>query len=200
MQAKYGRDAFRYVLLRESVFGLDADFREDALVTRVNADLANNIGNLVSRTLSMQQKYFAGVVQPLGEQRPEDTALAGAYADATREVETQVGELMLSRALEAILRAADHANKYIVETAPFTLAKDPATTPRVGAILHNLLEALRVTAQLAAPFLPETAIRIVELLALPPETLRLPGAAFGTAFAPGHVVQKPVALFPRIGD
>jgi methionyl-tRNA synthetase len=198
MQAKYGRDAFRYVLLRESVFGLDADFREDALVTRINADLANNIGNLVSRTLSMQQKYFGGVVQPLGETKPEDAALAAAYSEASREVETQVRDLMLSRALEAILRAADHANKYIVETAPFTLAKDDATKPRVGAILHNLLEALRVTAQLAAPFLPETSARIVELLGLPPDALRLPGAAWGTAFAAGHAVQKPVPLFPRI--
>ncbi|MCC6849154.1 MAG: methionine--tRNA ligase [Deltaproteobacteria bacterium] len=198
MQAKYGRDAFRYVLLRESVFGLDADFREDALVTRINADLANNLGNLVSRTLSMQQKYFAGVVQPLGERRPEDVALAAAFADAGREVETQVADLMLSRALEAILRAADHANKYIVETAPFTLAKDPATVPRVGAILHNLLEALRATAQLAAPFIPETAERIVALLDLPADALRLPGAVWGAAFPAGHAVRKPVPLFPRI--
>jgi methionyl-tRNA synthetase len=198
MHAKYGRDAFRYVLLRESVFGLDADFREDALVTRINADLANNVGNLVSRTLSMQQKYFGGAVQPLGEPRPEDVALAAAFAEAAREVDAQVTDLMLSRALEAILRAADHANKYIVETAPFTLAKDPAERPRVGAILHNLLEALRTTAQLAAPFIPETAERIVALLALPPEALRLPGAAWGTAFPPGHTVGKPVPLFPRI--
>lgn len=198
MQAKYGRDAFRYVLLRESVFGLDADFREDALVTRINADLANNVGNLVSRTLSMQHKYFAGAVQPLGEQRPEDAALAAAFAAAAREVDAQVAELMLSRALEAIFRAADHANKYIVETAPFTLARDPATKPRVGAILHNLLEALRSTAQLAAPFIPETATRIVELLNLPADALRVPGAAWGTAFPAGHVVRKPVPLFPRI--
>jgi methionyl-tRNA synthetase len=198
MQGKYGRDAFRYVLLRESVFGLDADFREDALVTRINADLANNIGNLVSRTLSMQHKYFGGTVQPLGERRPEDEALAGAYAEAAREVETQVRDLMLSRALEAILRAADHANKYIVETAPFTLAKSEATKPRVGAILHHLLEALRATAQLAAPFIPETAARIIDLLGLPVQALQLPGPAWGTAFAPGHTVQKPVPLFPRI--
>jgi hypothetical protein len=171
------------VLLRESVFGLDADFREDALVTRINADLANNIGNLVSRTLSMQQKYFGGAVQALGERRPEDEALAAAYAEASREMDTQVRDLMLSRALEAILRAADHANKYIVETAPFTLAKSEATKPRVGAILHNLLEALRATAQLTAPFLPDTAARIVDLLGLPADALRLPGPAWGTAFA-----------------
>jgi methionyl-tRNA synthetase len=200
MQEKYGRDAFRYVLLRESVFGLDADFREDALVTRINADLANNVGNLVSRTLSMQQKYFEGVVQPFGDPRPEDTALAAAYAEAARDVEAQVRDLMLSRALEAILRAADHANKYIVETAPFTLAKDPAGKPRVGAILHNLLEALRMTAELAAPFIPETAVRIAELLNLPDPTLPLPSSAWGDTFADGHVVRKPVPLFPRIGD
>jgi len=125
-------------------------------------------------------------------------ALAAAYGEAAREVDSQVADLMLSRALEGILRAADHANKYIVETAPFTLAKNDATKPRVGAILHNLLEALRATAQLAAPFLPETSARIVELLGLPADALQLPGAAWGTAFAAGHVVQKPVPLFPRI--
>jgi methionyl-tRNA synthetase len=198
MQARYGMDAFRYVLLRESVFGLDADFREETMVTRINADLANNLGNLISRTLAMQQRYFGGAVQPLGAVEPADADLRRAYADAAAEVEQHVGELMLARALEAIWRAADHANKYIVETAPFSLAKDPATRPRTGAILHNLLEALRVTAQLAAPFVPETAARIIALLNLPAETLALPGTAWGATFAPGSTVQAPVALFPRI--
>jgi methionyl-tRNA synthetase len=198
MKERYGMDAFRYVLLRESVFGLDADFREDALVTRINADLANNVGNLVSRTLAMQQRYFKGVVQPRSEPRPEDDALRASFATAAVEVDEQVGALMLSRALEAIWRAADHANKYIVETAPFTLAKDPAALPRVGTILHNLLEALRVTAQLAAPFIPETAERIRGLLNLQPSALAIPGPAWGATFPAGHVVQAPVALFPRI--
>jgi len=198
MQARYGMDAFRYVLLRESVFGLDADFREEALVTRINADLANNLGNLVSRTLAMQQRYFGGVVQPRGEVRPEDEALARAYEDAAREVDEQVRALMLSRALEAIWRAADHANKYIVETAPFTLAKDPTARSRVGGILHNLLEALRVTAQLAAPFLPEATARIAALLNLPAGALDLPGPVWGEAFPLGHTVQPSAVLFPRI--
>jgi methionyl-tRNA synthetase len=198
MKERYGMDAFRYGLLRESVFGLDADFREDALRTRINADLANNLGNLVSRTLSMQQRYFQGAVQPRSEPRPEDDALAAAFAEAAREVDTQVAELMLSRALEAIWRATDRANKYIVETAPFTLAKDPAELPRVGTILHTLLEALRAAAQLVAPFLPDTAERLRGLLALPADALRLPGAPWGQGFAPGHVTQPPVALFPRI--
>jgi methionyl-tRNA synthetase len=198
MRDRYGMDAFRYVLLRESVFGLDADFREEALVTRVNADLANNVGNLVSRTLSMQQRYFGGTVQPRADPRPEDTALAAAFAEAAREVDVHVENLMLSRALEAIWRAADHANKYIVETAPFTLAKDPAQLPRVGTILHNLAEALRATAQLVLPFIPETAERIAGLLNLPADGLQLPAPAWGETFAPGHTLEKPVALFPRI--
>jgi methionyl-tRNA synthetase len=146
----------------------------------------------------MQQRYFQGAVQARGAVQPEDAALERAYAEAAREVDAQVGVLMLSRALEAIWRAADHANKYIVDTAPFTLAKDPAARPRVGAILHNLLEALRVTAQLAAPFIPDTAGRIVSLLNLPDDGLRLPGPAWGDAFAVGHEVAAPVSLFPRI--
>jgi methionyl-tRNA synthetase len=198
MKDRYGMDAFRYGLLRESVFGLDADFREDALRTRINADLANNLGNLVSRTLSMQQRYFAGAVQPRAEPRPEDDALAAAFADAAREVDVQVADLMLSRALEAIWRATDRANKYVVETAPFTLAKDQAALPRVGTILHNLLEALRAAAQLVAPFLPTTAERLRDLLGLPVDALQLPGPAWGDGFAPGHVTRPPVALFPRI--
>ena len=198
MKERYGMDAFRYVLLRESVFGLDADFREDALVTRINADLANNLGNLVSRTLSMQHRYFKGEVQPRIDPRPEDDELRATFETAAVEVDAQVRALMLARALEAIWRAADRANKYIVETAPFTLAKDPAASPRVGTILHNLLEALRVTAQLAAPFIPESCERIRDLLNLPADALALPGPRWGDAFAAGHVVQAPIVLFPRI--
>ena len=105
---------------------------------------------------------------------------------------------MLSRALEAIWRAADRANKYIVETAPFTLAKDPSARPRVGTILHNLLEALRVTAQLAAPFIPEAAARILALLKLPPDSARAPRSRVGRRVRAGHHVEPPVVLFPRI--
>jgi len=198
MRDRYGMDAFRYMLLRESVFGLDADFREEALITRVNADLANNVGNLVSRTLSMQQKYFQGEVQPRSDIRPEDAALEQAFADAARAVDSHVGDLMLSRALEAIWRAADHANKYIVETAPFTLAKDPDQLPRVGTILHNLVEVLRSLAQLTLPFIPESAERIAAMLHLPENGLQLPGVPWGEAFAPGDRLEKPVVLFPRI--
>ena len=199
MKEKIGLDAFRYFLLRESVFGQDADFREESLTARYNSDLANNLGNLVNRTLAMQDRYFKGVVQPLGEPAPElDRRLAATFAQAAADVEHQVANLALSRALEAIFRATDQANKYITETAPFTLAKDPASLPRVGAVLHNLLEALRVAAQLLSPFLPDACAKVFALLSLPAEQMRAYDLPWGEVFPPGHRVQKPQPLFPRL--
>ena len=199
MKEKIGLDAFRYFLLRESVFGQDADFREESLTTRYNSDLANNLGNLVNRTLAMQDRYFKGVVQPLSNPVPEiDQRLATAFAQAAAEVEHHVANLALSRALEAIFRATDQANKYITETAPFTHAKDPAARPRVGAVLHNLLETLRVAAQLLSPFLPDACAKIFSLLGLPAGQMRAYDLPWGKVFAPGHQVQKPQPLFPRL--
>jgi len=199
MKEKIGLDAFRYFLLRESVFGQDADFREDSLQARYNAELANNLGNLVSRTLAMQDRYFKGVVQPLSDPPPEiDQRVAAAFAQAATEVEQHVTNLALSRALESVFRATDQANKYITETAPFTLAKEQTSLPRVGAILHNLLEALRISAQLLTPFLPDTCEKIFTALALPLELQRSYDLPWGKAFAPGHQVQKPQPLFPRL--
>lgn len=199
MKEKIGMDAFRYFLLRESVFGQDADFREESLHARYNADLANNLGNLVSRTLAMQERYFKGVVQPLQDPPAAiDRHLAAAFAQAAAEVETHVVHLALSRALEAVFRATDSANKYITKTAPFTLAKDPASLPRVGAVLHNLLEALRVAAQLLAPFLPDTSARIFTALALPREHWSAYDVPWGKMFLPGHRVHTAPVLFPRL--
>jgi len=198
MKARYGMDALRYFLLREMAFGQDAIFSEDAFVTRVNADLANNLGNLVSRTLSMQQRYFEGRVQPLGTPTADDEALEAAFAQAYAEVPRLTDELAFHRALEALWRAIDQANKYIVVTAPFTLAKDPAQRPRVGTILHHLLEGLRATAVLLAWALPETSARIFDRLGLEP-IAHLPGSlAWGQNFQAGHRTQPSVVLFPRI--
>jgi len=197
MKARYGMDAFRYYLLRDMAFGQDAEWNEDALVSRLNGDLANGLGNLVSRVLAMQQRYFQGAVQPRAPE-PIDEALARGFATARREVDAHVTDFALHRALEALWRALDQANKYVVETAPFTIAKDPARRPRVGAILHELLEALRTTAQLVEPFLPETAARMMALLGLPPERLAELDLPWGSAFSGGHRTAPPEALFPRI--
>jgi methionyl-tRNA synthetase len=197
MKARYGMDAFRYYLLREMAFGQDAEFSERALVTRLNADLANGLGNLASRVLAMQQRYFQGRLQPLAPE-PPDSALREAFAVARRELEAHVDDLTFHRALEALWRALDHANKYVVEMAPFTLAKDPARRPRVGAILHELCEALRVTAQLAEPFLPETSARLAVLLGLGPGQLHALELPWGAAFPAGHQTAPPEPLFPRV--
>lgn len=198
MKARYGMDALRYFLLREMAFGQDAIFSEDAFVTRVNADLANNLGNLVSRTLSMQQRYFEGVVQPLGAPTADDEALQAAFTGALGEVPRLTDELAFHRALEALWRAIDQANKYIVVTAPFTLAKDPAQRPRVGSILHHLVEGLRATAVLLAWALPETSARIFELLGIAPIAHLPSSLSWGRNFPPGHRTQPSVVLFPRI--
>ncbi len=197
MQARYGMDAFRYYLLREMAFGQDADFSEAALVARLNADLANGLGNLASRVLAMQQRYFGGLVQPLAP-TPVDQALRAAFAEARRDLDAHVAEFAFHRGLEAVWRALDHANKYVVETAPFTLVKEPAGRARAGAVLHELCEALRVTAQLVSPFLPETAARLVRLLGLPSEVLRRLDLPWGEAFPAGHRTAAAEPLFPRV--
>jgi methionyl-tRNA synthetase len=197
LRERFGMEAVRYFLLREMAYGHDAVFTEDALITRINADLANNLGNLVSRTLSMQQRYFGGEVQPLGACTAEDEALMAAFELAAQEVPRFTEELAFHRALEALWRAIDQANKYVVVTAPFKLAKDPAARPRLGSILHHLLEALRVTATLLAWAMPDTSARIAELLRIQIGP-GLAEVAWGTHLPPHHTVAAPVALFPRI--
>ncbi len=200
LRDRFGMEAVRYFLLREMAYGHDASFTEDALVTRINADLANNLGNLVSRTLSMQQRYFGGEVQAVQEPTAEDRELIAAFTTALRESPAYIEQMSFHRALESIWRAIDHANKYIVVTAPFTLAKDEAQRPRVGAILHHLLEALRLSAVLIHAAMPDTSARILRLLGRPGDADRAPGSdpEWGRHFAPGDRVEKPEILFPRI--
>jgi methionyl-tRNA synthetase len=196
MKKEIGMDAFRYFVLRESVFGQDADFRRDNLTARYNADLANNLGNLVSRVLAMQQKYFAGLVQPLSAVWPsEDTELRDKFARIENDLNGFMADLQFHRALEAIWSALDHANRYIVQTAPFTLIKDPDKQTRVGEVLHHSLEVVRTVSRLLAPFMPDTAGELRGLLAIDESGLTAP---WGQGFAAGHRVKPPKNLFPRI--
>lgn len=198
MKDRFGMDAFRYFLLREMAFGQDAKFSEEALVTRINADLANNLGNFVSRVLAMQQKYFDGVVQPLGPEWPqEDQELKNKFDQAQRELRAHMSDLQFHRALEAIWSAIDYANRYIVQTAPFTLFKDESKRPRVGEVLHHLLEALRTLSRLLGPFMPDTAKELRALLGTR-EAEPAYRAPWGQGFAAGHKVNGPKVLFPRI--
>jgi len=177
MKARFGMDAFRYFLLREMAFGQDAKFSEEALVTRINADLANNLGNFVSRALAMQQKYFAGVVQPLTANWPqEDIELRDKFIQAENELKSHMAELQFHRALEAVWSALDYANRYIVQMAPFTMIKDDGKKARVGEVLYHLLEVVRTLARVLAPFMPETAVELRSLLAIGEDRLAAPWA------------------------
>jgi len=196
MKKAIGMDAFRYFVLRESVFGQDADFRRDNLTARYNADLANNLGNLVSRVLAMQQKYFAGLVQPLSAVWPsEDTELRDKFVRIENDLNGFMADLQFHRALEAIWSALDHANRYIVQTAPFTLIKNPDKQTRVGEVLHHSLEVVRTVSRLLAPFMPDTAGELRGLLGIYEGGLTAP---WGQGFAAGHRVEPPKNLFPRI--
>jgi methionyl-tRNA synthetase len=198
MKARFGMDAFRYFLLREMAFGQDANFSEDALITRINADLANNLGNFVSRVLAMQQRYFAGIVQPLREswaEEEQDRALRDQFNGAVFDADQFTGQLQFHRALESIWWGLDQANRYVVQTAPFTLIKDPAKQARVGEILYQLLEVLRALARVLAPFMPDTAAALREMLALGDDQLKAP---WGQGFKAGHKVNAGRVLFPRI--
>ena len=195
-QKAFGEDVLRYFVMREIVYGLDGDFSEEKLIARYNADLANDLGNLVSRVLSMAARYFQGEVKAAPAFSGEaDGLIAESFARLSARVGELVDTLAFNRALEAVWQALDSANKYIVETAPFTLAKDPANLPRVAQIIANLLEGLRMVADTLEPFMPVTASKLLDLLAIDEETARAP---FGQGLKIGHRVKSPTPLFPRI--
>jgi methionyl-tRNA synthetase len=195
-EKKYGADVLRYFEMREIVYGLDLDFSEERFIERYNSDLANNLGNLASRVLRMAQTYCGSEVKVApGDPDAIDRDVTAAFKMLPLTVQNTIEGLEFNRALDAIQSAIDVANKYIVVTEPFKMAKDPASMPRVEQILANLLEALRVAADLLEPFLPTMSAKLVDLLNVDEQTLREP---YGEGLKPGHRVKPPVALFPRL--
>jgi methionyl-tRNA synthetase len=195
MTDKYGHAAFRYYLLREMPFGLDANFTEEGLVGRLNADLANDLGNLASRATTMIVSFGGGAVPAATTPGPEDAAIRDAVARTARAVDETMAEFAFHRALGAIWELIGELNRYVDAMAPWALAKDPARRGRLDAVLYTLGESLRALGILLDPFVPEAAAKIRAALGTPAPALR--DLAWG-GLAPGSVVQRISALFPRV--
>jgi methionyl-tRNA synthetase len=200
LKDKYGLDPFRYFLLREMVFGLDSSFSEENFVQRINSDLANDLGNLVSRTMTMAMKYCAGKVPEVPSPFEEDRPLKEAAGRAVAEVESCFQDLVLHKALIAIWDFINVTNKYIVEQEPWKLAaQDAAIKTRLKTVIYNLLESLRITAVLISPFMPGSARKISDQLGMTSsasqgfESIRVWGG-----LTPGNNLNRADALFPRV--
>ena len=170
MRERYGFETFRYFLLREMSFGLDASFTEEALVERVNADLANNLGNLVSRTLNLVEKFCDGVMPAAGASNAVDQSVLDGATTTAERVQAAMQNLQPQLALAAITEYASSVNRYVDTRAPWKSAKDPATAPEAHTTLHFACCALGEIASLLAPFVPVAAQRIREKLTASPIT------------------------------
>ena len=158
--ARFGVDAVRYYLLSEMPHAADGAITYETIIERYNSDLANTLGNLVNRTIAMQNKYFDGVIQSGDFTEPIDNELKAAAAKAVAEVDKCINEYRIADSVEAVMNLARRSNKYIDETAPWALAKDETAKKRLGTVLYNLLESIRVIAVLLTPYMPDTAAKI----------------------------------------
>ena len=191
-----GVDAVRYYLLSEMPFANDGSITYETIIERFNSDLANTLGNLVNRTIAMNNKYFGGVVQEPIAAEPLDDELKQFCLDTVKKVDDAINIFHMSDAVEAVINLAKRCNKYIDETAPWALAKDKANKPRLGTVLYNLLESIRYIAVLIAPFMPDTNKAILKQINCADadyESLK----TFGV-YKPGTQLEKAVPLFARI--
>ena len=195
---KFGVDALRFFLLRTFPFGSDGNFSNEPLIQTINMDLANDLGNLVSRTTAMVEKYFGGTLPAERENSDADCDLKTMASTLRDRYEAEMERFQFQNALEQVFRTIQRANKYIDENAPWTLAKDPANRARLATVMYNLLETVRICAVLLTPFIPDSAEKIFDQIGACPCCRTWEKANVWGSLRPDVTVHKGEALFPRV--
>ena len=195
---KFGVDAIRFFLLRTFPFGTDGNFTNELLINTINTDLANSLGNLVSRTTAMAEKYFGGSLIPERESESPDEELIAMIRETAGRYQVQMDAFQLHLALEEVFRLIQRANKYIDETAPWILAKEEQKKARLATVLYNLLEALRVSLTMLTPFMPDSCAKAFAQIGADPEARSWENAAVYGVLPAEVTVHKGETLFPRI--
>lgn len=195
---RYGADAIRYHILREMALGSDSSFSNEIMINRINSDLANGFGNLVSRTVAMAIKYFDGTLPTEKQSGEFDDELIAECKALRDKVDECMDKTQLQNALTEIFKVVSRANKYIDETAPWVLAKDEANKPRLAAVLYNLLEAIRITSALLYPFMPTTMPQVWKQIGATENDVTYENAGTFGVLSENVTVEKGDVLFPRI--
>lgn len=195
---RYGADAIRYHIMREMALGADSSFSNEIMINRINSDLANGLGNLVSRTVAMVEKYFGGTLPTERESGEFDDDLIETATALRAKVDAFMDETQLNNALAEIFKVVSRANKYIDETAPWVIAKDESKKARLATVLYNLLDTIRIVATLLSAFMPTTMPKALEQIGACEKCATYDNADKFGILPPDVTVKKGEALFPRI--